>query len=1206
MKDISEEYKKEDFSHVVKAAKVIYKQHDVDDVLADLDTNIRKMKECVTQIVDVNYEGFHESIKNFSKILMNIQHSQEKISKLEEDINQTESLLKSRADNLPELYQRYLQHSEFLRILSKIQKVKNSVKEIDHAQSTNHFLAATQMILSTEELLSSSELNEIAALAGIKDNLKAHRQLMPKKLFEIVQKKYLFTGNDEKRQHDKRIHNEAFNDPVSKMSGIFGNNDSRSKAAAIRMRRMSRITPQQMASHTMDVSSNPLINNRRRRGGSRRSQLTHEQLLDQEKKMQELEKDDLTLDYMNKNPPLFVSHCVKAIYLLDQTREAEFAFVQSLQKNINTLITEHCQESVVKYMKSERYFNLQRTLQSLKDRDVSVGNRIEMSDFKRSTIEKYLFTDMMKGLNEKIISILNNSKDVLHNLKYKEKYKHHKQILTKDMILRFRTALIMDEQNLWRFKESELVTDSNPSLQNLYQSTILQMRYTLDTENNTLVEPGVTTIAQLRESFQIIANDLSQNSTKNSSDVLTNVFTEFIRYVFDPSQLGERFKLDLNYIWKIIQNELVFLFTNIFDVKVNEEDEKQKAKNAKEKAAELAKAPVLKFSLADYYDLENEEKEKTENEKKAKKANDMEILRNQLTGVFDNIIKKTIYNYIWIHKHLEEIINECTSLVESEDESTHVLKNYLVDVFQPHLIKCAEAQNRRMVDIQFHSEEWHQPNANNCRVMNIASIVLVEFKSLMMIRDQVPPLSTNILETIMTLFENVYDRITSRFSKECQGTGVSQFMKGFKGPKALNLTVIFANMHSIEKNDLVEAFEKREINLDSPHFKVIDSSTSLIFISILSTTFRYIVDQLLDYASKCIINNGVSSANKRRSMSQEEYNVKKHQLLEHRRKSNVVLSIGKNDVDDDEEDKISEEIKTKDSDYVERHDHKFQKKFEEAGLKELYEIVQKYRFVSKHARACLRLNFRLHFISSIVPSLKSSDYSRKTSSLKQRLEESKANKSSSFADSFITRYTLDLRRMWNCVELYINKDELHLLVKDFEFLIRYVFITVLRHIKDKRFSHFGIERMKRNLYALQQSYSALVHQTNSKIDFQAFTDITNYYDLLCLQTKELFAYLKHQIDECSHKKEKLPYEPEEFATILKTIGPNRPTIDPVDQKKLNTYLKAYNPHPEKRFVHATATPEVDVDSNIPDPSEMSAMVDFDAGTMTEDYKRVLK
>jgi hypothetical protein len=117
------------------------------------------------------------------------------------------------------------------------------------------------------------------------------------------------------------------------------------------------------------------------------------------------------------------------------------------------------------------------------------------------------------------------------------------------------------------------------------------------------------------------------------------------------------------------------------------------------------------------------------------------------------------------------------------------------------------------------------------------------------------------------------------------------------------------------------------------------------------------------------------------------------------------------------------------------------------------------------------------------------------------------------------------------LSIFLPKEKVKYLFSGISGVITDCFISILPKIKERKFNKFGINKIKRNIFALQQGMANLID--GKEINFEK---IQIYYELLNFTEKEIYTHI------ISNKSDPI-FTKEQYMAILSIESPNRKIIE---------------------------------------------------------------
>eukprot|EP00457_Paulinella_chromatophora_P000837 gb/GEZN01000837.1/.p1 GENE.gb/GEZN01000837.1/~~gb/GEZN01000837.1/.p1 ORF type:complete len:1193 (-),score=175.90 gb/GEZN01000837.1/:48-3596(-) len=145
-----------------------------------------KVEQRVDAIVEQYHKGFGNATSKFSDILGDFTTSQNLLDSLHDNLTEAQRILAVRNLNLKELYFQNMMYDKVLRILDKIDYVKDVPAQVDEFIANKWHLHTVKLLQHTISMLSDDDLREIAALFDLREDLLTKRNAIQERLIEEV------------------------------------------------------------------------------------------------------------------------------------------------------------------------------------------------------------------------------------------------------------------------------------------------------------------------------------------------------------------------------------------------------------------------------------------------------------------------------------------------------------------------------------------------------------------------------------------------------------------------------------------------------------------------------------------------------------------------------------------------------------------------------------------------------------------------------------------------------------------------------------------------------------------------------------------------------------------------------------------------------------------------------------------------------------
>lgn len=629
LKEIPQDYRDKNFSHIAIVANAL-KRDRPEHVLKRLDEYYTNLNEAVTDIVDVNFHSFNQSIKNFSDILNNLNQSQKKIESLEKDIEDCKDLLTSRATDLKQLYENYLQHTEFLNILKQVEEVKSVPDQLNQAIETKHYLYAVKLILKYSEVLKRPQLRSIKALNSIRTRLVDIQSDLPDTLVEELNR-HIYNGEIVSRSTISDILSMFNRNMGLNLSEESSGNDSsrRNEVLSPGSGEQSPGTPNSRLS--MRMRMNRILSPKTSNEGAFSSSFDMNAMDRKDSESDTLLEDDLSID------PEFDSHyflmlIIETLYKLDRLGEVQSRLIQSLRYELRSLIENHIAEyannletnqlkkasdssngsqsmgdmqfsslfdglnKAVTISPEEKSNILWTIIQSKKMTLSSVTSESDADVVKKAVLQGTLLSECLNSLFAKMTGVLWNFKFVVDvmEMKFKKDKKPFKHTDSDDfddsLNIKLTPVLLSRVRDTVRLKLDDL--RNNPRSDPVYLSALEDLLYnfidktasqfgmgntgTQRTNTSTSTNPTLNElkVRKVPEMFTEMVN--TQIKLKAADDPSASIRASMITQDFQASMLhtfksadGARL-LTGSHVWKTIQNELKTVLKDVLGVTAEE------------------------------------------------------------------------------------------------------------------------------------------------------------------------------------------------------------------------------------------------------------------------------------------------------------------------------------------------------------------------------------------------------------------------------------------------------------------------------------------------------------------------------------------------------------------------------------------------------------------------------------------------------------
>lgn len=177
-----------------------------EEKLDQLENQFEQMEDCMNLIVDEYYQGFNESVKNYSHILTHVTNSQQSVTTLRENIEKTKKALASRSKALKLMWKQNVEYKEILEILDKVQELKAIPQRLNEFNEAKQFFAAAKLLVEATSTLFDDSLLDIGALNELRKELVERKNTYHETLIDELHT-FLYSSSlssEEKETEEKR------------------------------------------------------------------------------------------------------------------------------------------------------------------------------------------------------------------------------------------------------------------------------------------------------------------------------------------------------------------------------------------------------------------------------------------------------------------------------------------------------------------------------------------------------------------------------------------------------------------------------------------------------------------------------------------------------------------------------------------------------------------------------------------------------------------------------------------------------------------------------------------------------------------------------------------------------------------------------------------------------------------------------------------
>ncbi|KAJ1657971.1 exocyst subunit, partial [Dispira simplex] len=133
------------------------------------------LDDSLKDIVEEYYQGFNNSILSFGEIKDKITETQQTLRLVQGRVKQTSEMLSQDKSSLAQLYYKCSQHNEMIRILDRIEELKQISTDIEDLNSRKQYLASVQKLLAGLETVNSDTMRSIGALSDLSAQLNKEK-----------------------------------------------------------------------------------------------------------------------------------------------------------------------------------------------------------------------------------------------------------------------------------------------------------------------------------------------------------------------------------------------------------------------------------------------------------------------------------------------------------------------------------------------------------------------------------------------------------------------------------------------------------------------------------------------------------------------------------------------------------------------------------------------------------------------------------------------------------------------------------------------------------------------------------------------------------------------------------------------------------------------------------------------------------------------
>ncbi|EFC43328.1 predicted protein [Naegleria gruberi] len=1059
-------------------------------------------------MVSFNYEEFNKSIRNFSDILQELNGSQQKIQKLRDNVKKTKVCLKSHATDLSTLYTNYLQHSEYLRILNIVNEVKQVPDRISVLIEKKHYSSAIRLSKKCHQYLKNSpELKHIKGLEDIRNQLKNFEKQLPDKMIDALTT-HLYSLDVEKCTIPKEQL------PKSPMHA-----------------RPISIT---------EESIKKKIQNERMNTKKQGFQSVHERAfaMVQQKNTDSFDladNTDLTFD-PEQDSNYFLSMIIDGLDTLGKLSLLQSRMVHSLKYDVRSLIEKQILEFVNNLEEQGADFTWNISQSMLKESKSATSiqqGAILKKLFNRifsniaQLLEKYKFMIGIMELRAASLdfsSLTNTSEDTMVATPVDIK-------LTKPVIEKIKKAINEKIDHLkinLKTKEPSnymsLLSDHSSKTKeanNLYLSLLTDL-------SNNFFKKNMEEDLRVRDVISFFEGQLSLKITKQTAmtDSIKEKFSSLITTSVSDSTTPHTFTA--TYVWKTAQEEIKNVLKDILGLTnlsslvetLGSKSSTEALKNIIDTGAPSSHDDykiTFKYSFnVDYYEQSNE------------KSSDSDV--SPIISHFSKYFLLSPYNMLWVYKEVSTFIDQCKTIVvdeigKNDSNEYQSLKVFCDDIVRHYLLSVVKTDYRTKMNELLrkdstafncvNSKDFASllPNSNreiyNQKEIFLGSISCMRWISeIIVIAKTIPIIKYEFYSTIELVLKRYLDECYTFFDLALSSSYCQQILKQSRDyssvlvneplfQKAQKWKPLNLKRKAVDPEEIRKIFEQlvdkpiSNITYDSSRkTHVIDRTSGFMSLSALNGTLEWVLENIYLWHFDII-----SLTAKQNTSMTDFHHASKDKLFKHTNRSTSLLLNS------------SFQVVRQLEDYYEK-------------------FVELYNDCLLAIKIDLRIRCLFSVKKNLVQNLIDSDHPYSSEELTEQPE------------SFVEEFNKDLLMIYRSLSTCTSEEKLNYVFSGIGKFISGLLINSLvtaSKSSSPKFSIEGIQRMKRNITALQQQISYVT----SKQEL-SFNSVIQYYELLLLD----------EIGLIEHARNIHTFTREQYLSIFKCTTPKQS----IDKKKFERDL----------------------------------------------------